>query len=264
MTTTYLEVGGLRIAYRRAGEGPPLVLLNGFVVDGREWHNQLAALSDAFTVVAWDAPGSGGSDDPPESFRLPDYADCLAGLIRGLGLERPVVIGLSFGGALALELYHRHPDIPSALVVVSGYAGWAGSLGREVSQQRLRRSLEMSALPAQQFAEAMLPSLFAPDAAPEVISRYAAMAAEFHPAGYRAMARALAEADLREMLPTIRVPTLLLYGDQDQRAPKEVADALHASIPHSRLLVIEGSGHLPNLEAPGRVTAEIRRFIGSL
>lgn len=71
-----LEVEGLRIAYERAGEGSPLVLLHGYVGDGRAtWRCQIAELSDEFTVVAWDAPGSGRSSDPPESFRLPDYAD---------------------------------------------------------------------------------------------------------------------------------------------------------------------------------------------
>jgi pimeloyl-ACP methyl ester carboxylesterase len=62
-----VEVDGLRIAYQRAGAGPPLVLLHGYVGDGpTTWRRQLEALSDQFTVVAWDAPGAGGSSDPPE------------------------------------------------------------------------------------------------------------------------------------------------------------------------------------------------------
>src|SRR5204863_666816 len=96
-----IEVEGLRIAYRRAGQGPPLVLLHGFVGDSREWRRQIEGLSDEFTVVAWDAPGAGGSSDPPDAFRLADYADCLAAFIDTLGLSRPHVAGVSFGGALA-------------------------------------------------------------------------------------------------------------------------------------------------------------------
>ena len=83
-----IEVQGLRIAYERAGEGPPLVLLHGFVGNSGEWRRTLDTLSDEFTLVAWDAPGSGRSSDPPESFRMPDYADCLARFVRALGLER--------------------------------------------------------------------------------------------------------------------------------------------------------------------------------
>src|SRR6266542_971207 len=85
-----IEVDGLEIAYRRKGEGPPIVLLHGGLgLDSREWRHQLRGLSDEFTVVAWDMPGCGGSDDPPEYFGTRDYADCLASFISLLGLERP-------------------------------------------------------------------------------------------------------------------------------------------------------------------------------
>jgi len=97
-----VEVGGLRVAFERRGTGPPLVLLHGILQDGRAWRPQLDALSDEWTVVAWDAPGCGRSSDPPDTFRLPEYADILAAVVVTLGLERPHVLGLSLGGALAL------------------------------------------------------------------------------------------------------------------------------------------------------------------
>src|SRR5947199_586028 len=121
-----IEVEGLRIAYQRAGEGPPLMLLHGGLSDSREWRRQLEELSDEFTVVAWDAPGCGQSSDPPETFRLSEYADCLAAFIDALGLGQPHMLGLSFGAGLALELYRRHPTVPRTLVLASAYAGWAG------------------------------------------------------------------------------------------------------------------------------------------
>src|SRR2546428_11681497 len=91
-----IEVEGLRIAYRRTGEGPPLVLLHGGLSDSREWRRQLEELSDEFDVVAWDAPGCGDSSDPPEGFGLHGYADCLAGLIGARGLDRAHLCGLAF------------------------------------------------------------------------------------------------------------------------------------------------------------------------
>jgi pimeloyl-ACP methyl ester carboxylesterase len=86
-----IEVDGLNIAYER---------------------RQIEGLSDEFMVVAWDAPGAGRSSDPPEWFGMAGYADCLAGFVERLGLEKPHVAGLSFGGALALELYRRHSPNP--------------------------------------------------------------------------------------------------------------------------------------------------------
>jgi pimeloyl-ACP methyl ester carboxylesterase len=75
------------------------------------------------------------------------------------------------------------------------------------------------------------------------------------------MAMASAEADLRDVLPLIDVPTLLLYGDQDVRAPRAVAEALLASIPGSRLVVMPGVGHASSVEAPDRFCAEVRTFL---
>ncbi len=77
------------------------------------------------------------------------------------------------------------------------------------------------------------------------------------------MARSLGEADLRDVLPRIDVPTLLLYGDEDVRAPMNVAEDLHAAIPGSRLVVIPGVGHMSNVEAGARFNAEVRTFLRS-
>jgi len=88
--------------------------------------------------------------------------------------------------------------------------------------------------------------------------------AKFHPAGFRAFASALAEADIRDVLAHIQVPTLLIYGDKDVRAPLKVAQDLHRKIPGSRLVVIPGVGHMSSVEAPERFNAEVRGFLRSL
>ncbi len=258
-----IEVAGLRIAYQRAGQGPPLVLLHGAFGDSRQWRPQLTGLSNEFTVVAWDAPGCGQSSDPPDGFRLPQYADCLAGFINALGLGRTHVLGLSFGGGLALELYRRHPTVPMTLVLASAYAGWAGSLPAQVVEQRLHQNLRDADLPPDKVVPGYITGLLTESAPPELVDEVAAIMSEFHPAGLRAMTHAFAEADLRDILPRIEVPTLLLYGDADQRSPLNVAEDLHAKIPASRLVVMAGVGHLSNMEAPERFNTEVRSFIRS-
>jgi pimeloyl-ACP methyl ester carboxylesterase len=113
-----VAVDGKLLAFHRAGSGPPLLLLHGARSDGREWRLQLEALSDEFTVIAWDAPGCGGSFDPPDEFPLAAYADAVAALCVALGVDRPHLLGLSFGGGLALEVYRRieAPDAFNATV----------------------------------------------------------------------------------------------------------------------------------------------------
>jgi pimeloyl-ACP methyl ester carboxylesterase len=256
-----VEVDGLRVGYERAGQGPPLVLLHGYVGDGATtWRGQLEGLSDRFTVVAWDAPGAGGSSDPPESFGLAGYADCLARFIGRLGLEHPHVVGLSFGGALALELYRRHPGVPATLVLASAYAGWGGSLPADVTAQRLRQALALSELSGEEFVGTLLPTMFSEGTAPEAVAAFGASMRSFHPAGFRAMARASA-GNVREVLGRIEVPTLLVYGDRDVRAPLAVAEDLHAAIPGSRLVVLPGVGHACSIEAPDGFNRVVRDFL---
>ena len=139
-----VRANGLEIAYERVGEGPPLVLGHGAAVDSRMWRPQLAALADEFTVVAWDEPGAGRSSDVPADFALPDYANCLAALIDALDLGPAHVVGLSWGGTVALELYRHHPELVATLILVDTYAGWKGSLPAEDVRARvegLRRTL---------------------------------------------------------------------------------------------------------------------------
>jgi len=258
-----VEVEGLRIAYEQAGAGPLLVLVHGYVGDSRGWRHQIDDLCDEFTVVAWDAPGYGRSADPPETFRLPDYADCLAGFIEALDLGRPHVLGLSFGGGLALEFYRRHPTLPRSLVLASAYAGWAGSLPAEVVDQRLQQALRQSELPPDELARALIPTLLSASAPARLRDEIAANISEFHPIGLRTTARSFAEADLRDVLPRIDVPTLLLYGEKDTRAPLNVAHDLHAKIAGSQLVVIPGAGHMIHVEAAKRFNAEVRAFLRS-
>jgi pimeloyl-ACP methyl ester carboxylesterase len=256
-----IEVEGLRIAYERAGAGPPLVLLHGYVGDGTTtWRPQIEGLSDEFTVVAWDAPGAGRSSDPPESFGLAGYADCLARFVDRLGLEKPHVAGLSFGGALALEFYRRHSAIPMTLILASAYAGWAGSLPADVAEQRLQQAMVLANLSPEEFVGALLPTMFSEGTSAESVDEFAASMLAFHPAGFRAMARASAE-DLRDALPHVRVPTLLVYGVKDVRAPLTVAENLHAALVGSTLVVLPGAGHICNIEAPEEFNRAVRNFL---
>lgn len=257
----FVEVAGLHIAYRRVGDGPPVVLLHGAVCDGRVWRTQLEDLSDEFTVVAWDAPGCGQSSDPPESFRLPEYADCLEGFIDALGLKRPHIVGHSFGGGLALELYRRHPAVPATLVLAGGYAGWAGSLPADEVGRRLQVVLQAADRLPDAFDPHTVRGLFSKRLPPDRADELAAIMSQIRPAGTRAMAHALAEADLRDVLSHIEVPTLLLYGDADERSPLDVANALHAAIPTSTLVVWPGLSHESYLEDGETFNAELRRFL---
>jgi pimeloyl-ACP methyl ester carboxylesterase len=260
-----IAVKGVRVAYRRTADGPPLVLLHGGPSDSRQWRRQLEDLSDEFTVVAWDMPGCGQSADPPPDWRTRDYVDCLAEFIQALGLDRPHLLGLSFGSGLALELYRWHQSVRRTLILASAYAGWAGSLPPDVVEQRKQGMLKRIELPPDEWAREWLPTLLTESAAPEVVEELTSILVDFHPEGQRVLLRSgWTDHDARDILPQIKIPTLLLYGDRDARSPLDVAKEMRASIPGSTLVVMEAVGHESDMEAPDRFNAEVRRFLRSV
>jgi pimeloyl-ACP methyl ester carboxylesterase len=254
-----LRANGLEIAYERAGAGAPLVFVHGAAVDGRMWRPQLAALADEFTVVAWDEPGAGRSSDVPADFGVADYARCLAALIEALDLGPAHVAGLSWGGTVALELYRHHPELVATLLLVDTYAGWKGSLSQGEVRARVEGARQMLAA-ADHLFDPTLPGLFAGDPPAEYAPLLEAMAADVRPASLRTQLFLMAETDLRDLLPGIAVPTLLIWGELDARSPLSVARQFEREIPDTELVVIPGAGHVSNLERPERFNEAVRGF----
>jgi pimeloyl-ACP methyl ester carboxylesterase len=248
------------LAYRRAGAGAPLVLLHGGMSDSRSWAPQLSSLAGEYDVIAWDAPGCGGSADPSGPLVLDDYADAVAALVHQLGIGPVHLGGHSFGAGLALAVYGRHPQLVRSLVLSGAYAGWRGSLPPEEVEARLGAVLDALARPPEEWVDDLLPDFFGSSVDPETLADARAMMLDLRP-GATSMATAFAEADLRPVLPTIDVPTLLVYGSDDGRAPRSVADALHASIAGSQLVVVPEAGHDVNLALPKSYDAAVRKFL---
>jgi pimeloyl-ACP methyl ester carboxylesterase len=249
------------VAYRRAGAGAPLVLLHGGLSDGRSWAPQLESLAGEYDVVAWDAPGCGGSTDPAADLRLADYADALATLVHALGAGPVHLAGHSFGAGLAIEVYGRHRHLVRSLVLSGAYAGWRGSLPPAEVEARLTRALAEFGRPPAEWVDSYLDGFFSRSVPPQTVQAARAMMLDVRPAGARSMLTAFASADLRAVLPTITVPALLIYGAEDVRAPRGVAEALHAAIPGSQLILVPAAGHDVNLEAPEEYDAAVRAFL---
>jgi pimeloyl-ACP methyl ester carboxylesterase len=258
------DVDGRAIGYEQRGSGPPLVLLHGAVCDRRVWRPEIEDLSDTFTVLAWDAPGCGESADPPEEFGLADYAHCLAGLLESTGVAPAHVVGHSWGGGAALQLAVTHPDLVASLVLVGGYAGWGGSLPAGEVERRLAFALEAADRMPSGFDPHAVPGLFTQRIPAARVAELEAVMADARPAATRVMAQGFAVADLRDDLPQVDVPVLLLHGESDVRAPQAVADALHAALPRSTLVVVPGAGHELALEEPLAFRTAVRCFVGGV
>ena len=252
-----IRANGLEIAYVRAGDGPPLVLVHGALLDSRSWRPQLDALAGELTVVAWDEPGAGHSSDLPAGFALADYANCLASLIEAIGLGPAHVGGISWGTSVALELYRLHAPLVRTLILAGGYAGWKGSLPEQEVRERVAGARQMLETGG---SDPTLPGLLASEPAPEVAALLDEMAADVRRETARIQLQLMAQADLSAVLPRIAVPTSLIWGELDVRSPLTVARRFEEAIPDSELVVIPDCGHLCNLERPEIFNRAVRRF----
>lgn len=253
-----IDVAGLEVVYDRAGTGPPLVLVHGGAGDAREWREQMSGLSGDFTVIAWDEPGAGRSSDVPADFGLAGYASALAALLEAL--DTPAhLCGSSWGGTVVLELYRRRPELVATLVLADTYAGWKGSLSEHEAHARVADVERVLGEPADRFDPAP-PGVLAADPPQDVKELLGAIAADVRRDSVRVALAAMAEADLRDVLPTIAVPTLLVWGELDARSPLSVAHSFARAIPHATLVVIPGAGHMSNLERPDEFNAAVRDF----
>ncbi|MGH2837976.1 MAG: alpha/beta fold hydrolase, partial [Thermoleophilaceae bacterium] len=207
--------------------------------------------------------GAGGSSDVPDTFSLADYGECLATLIQELDLGPAHVAGLSWGGTVALELHRSHPELVSSLILADTYAGWKGSLPEEEVRTRVEGLHQMLAASADTF-DPTLPGLFAGDPPAEFLSLLEDVGRAVRPHSLKVQLLLMAETDQRELLPSITLPTLLIWGEQDARSPLYVARQFEEAIADARLVVIPGTGHVTNLEQPERFNDAIRAFLREL
>ncbi len=248
------------IHYETAGNGPPLVLLHGIGSNSRSWRRQLRGLSDRYTVIAWDAPGYGGSREPVGPGSVATYADDLEALLGTLVDEPVHLIGHSLGGIIAQEFYGRYPERVRTLVLADTSRG-GGAEEELVRNRKLETRLKAIAEQTpRQIAEHRAPALLRAAAPLDLVREAVEIMAEIRPAGYRFAAEALAEADETSILARIAVPTLLIWGADDRITPLGEGRRMAATIPGSRLEVIPDAGHLCYLERASIFNSLIESF----
>jgi pimeloyl-ACP methyl ester carboxylesterase len=147
----------------------------------------------------------------------------------------------------------------ATLILVDTYAGWKGSLPEEEVRARVAGVRRMLAAPAEEF-DPTYPGLFAGEPPDEFVPLLEQMAANVRRESLRNEVLVMAEADQRDLLPRIAVPTLLIWGEQDVRSPLSVARTFEHAIPNTRLVVIPDCGHVSNLEQPERFNQAVREF----
>jgi 3-oxoadipate enol-lactonase len=245
---------------RVAGRGEAVLCLHGIGSSSQSFADQLSGWSGRRRVLAWDAPGYGASPDPTEAPGMSGYADAAATLLRDRGVGRAHVVGMSFGGVVAVRLAARHPDLVRSLVLGDSTPGSGSTPGSR--EAMLRRIPEMAELGSLAVAAARAPRLLSPAAPAELRERLVTTAAEdVRMPGFGYAAEAMAATDHGELLATLRVPTFVVCGEHDIVTPPELSRRMAATVPGARLALVPAAGHVSNQEQPGAFNALVEAFL---
>jgi 3-oxoadipate enol-lactonase len=265
--TRRARVRGIEVAYDLAGEegGEPVVLLHGFPFNRSMWREQVEALRDTHRVIAPDLRGHGESEVVAGAATMEEAAQDIASLLDELNVERASVAGLSMGGYVALAFYRLFPGRVRSLVLADTRAQADTDEARRTREETARRALKEG---MGTIADSMLPKLFAPatlERNPEAVARVREMILKTKPEGAAAALRGMAvRRDQTDLLKEIRVPVLIIVGGEDAITPRADSELMRSRIEGSRLEIIEGAGHVSNIERPAEFNRALAGFLGDV
>lgn len=258
MTTVIHD--GASIAFAEGGDpdGVPIVLLHSLGSDRSMWTPQVAAFGD-HRVVTINARGHGASTSPTDAVTLDDLGEDVIAVADGLGLDSFHVVGVSMGGQTALWLGINRPERVRTLTAANTAARIGSASGWEDRIAAVRTN-GMAGL-----RDGVVGRWFSEGFADRHPDWHAAAGETFvrtDPDGYIACCRALRDADLRDSVASIERPTLVIGSTGDLSTPPEHAEWLHEHIGGSQLEIIDGAGHVSNLDRHERFTGRLRAFVG--
>jgi 3-oxoadipate enol-lactonase len=255
------EVNGTKLYYEVAGTGHPLVFIPGFTLDTRMWDDQFEYFAQYFQVIRYDMRGFGKSAVPTE--QVYSHVADLKALLDHLEVRQPHLVGLSKGGAVALDFTLTHPQYVHALVLIDTVlAGYNWSAEGEARDDEVWEKAREGGIPAAKESWLTHP-LFAPARRqPAVAARLAKIVEDY--SGWHFIHHNH-EQDLEppaaQRLHEINAPTLVIVGELDLPDFRGIAELLSRMVPHVQKVVIPDTGHMSNMEAPGQVNEAIFHFL---
>jgi Predicted hydrolases or acyltransferases (alpha/beta hydrolase superfamily) len=261
---TRARINGIEMAYDDAGKGQPVLLLHGFPFNRTMWRAQVEALQGAYRFITPDLRGH-GETEIAETATMDEMAEDAAALLDELKIERAVVGGLSMGGYVTLAFYQKFPERVRALILADTRPQDDTDEAKKAREQQALKALQEGMTP---IADGLLPKLIAEETfeeLPEVAARLREMMHGMDARGTAAALRGMAQRkDRTALLRKIDVPTLIIVGSRDAITPPEVSHEMQSEIRGSRLEIMEGAGHVSNLERPAEFNRALQEFLDGL
>lgn len=249
MPKSFIDGPRQRIAYRRAGTGPPLVLLHPLALSGAVWGAFARLLEANFDVIAPDARGHGDSGWDGEPFSIDDLADDVAALLDGLGLASAHIAGMSMGGSTAISFAGRYPSRTDGLVLADTTA-WYGQDAVTAWEARARsaaakpRELQVPFQADRWFTEGFRRRH------PGEVNRVVGIFLGTNSLAHAAASRAMGAMDSRPLLKKITARTLVVTGEEDYATPPEMGKVIADGVPDAAARVLPALRHLSLVEDP--------------
>ena len=255
------------VQVRGVSDGQPMLFAHGFGCDQNMWRYVWPAFEDEFRVVLFDHVGAGGSDpsayDPDRYASLHGYAEDILEICDALDLRDVVFVGHSVAAMIGVLAAAERPERFARLVLVGPSPryiddeGYTGGFARE-DIEGLLESLESNYLG---WSGAMAPVIMGNDDRPELGEELTNSFCRADPEIAAQFARTTFLSDNRADLPRVRTPALVLQCSDDAIAPRAVGEYVAEHLPEGRLVMLEATGHCPNLSAPEETVAAIRAYL---
>jgi 3-oxoadipate enol-lactonase len=246
----------------RSGD-PAIVLLHGLMFDGGMWRGQLEPLAALGRVVVLDGPGHGKSEPPPR-FTMEEHADALVDVFGELGIERALVIGLSWGGMVGMRFALQHPSKVAGLALLDTSAE-AQTLAERIRYRAFVALHRRFGMPYALYTKEVAPMMFAPRTLlerPHLVEATYRRTMGFDREGVAraSLAVVVHRKNILAKLRAIHTPTLVMCGREDRATTPEQAKHIAHAIPGARLVLLDGLGHMSPLEDSDAVNEHLVPF----
>jgi len=257
-----VRVNGVRLHARVQGQadGPVVAFVNSLATDHRIWDQQIPALDTKYRVIRYDARGHGRSEAPAGPYAIDMLVDDLFALLDHFGCARAHVVGVSLGGLTAMAAALRHSPTVAGIVPCACRADMPPEFAAGIdSRNALVREKGLDAI-AETMVERWFPASIRA-AGPAYVETIRQMIRATSVAGFIGSAEAVKTSGIRPRVHAIAVPALFVIGDQDAAFPVELMRAMQEEVRGSELAVIEGAGHLVNVDQPVAFNAALTAFL---
>jgi pimeloyl-ACP methyl ester carboxylesterase len=244
--------------HRRAGKGPPLVLVHGYLGGSAQWEAEIAQFSDRYDVIAPDLPGFGDASAEPGCDSIGAMADSVLALLDHLGIEEFILMGHSMGGMIAQEMAAKAPDRVSKLILYG--TGPLGLMPDRFEPIKLSRE-RLCSDGVGKTIERIGATWFRRGDAAAGFPVVRQIGAGANPEAALAALDAMADWDGRPALKSLEMPTLVVWGHDDRSYRWPQVESLWKNLPNATLSVIPGAAHAAHLEKPKLFQAIVEDFL---